>query len=325
MPSMWLGFRYTLVNRTEQGGRLERLAQTARRSQPGSNSKKVGRGCFGIGKGRSRDRDQRHRGGAVMKHPDRLEAPHVGHEDVDDHQIECGMLQSGKAADAAVGDGNPEAMLPEPNADGLADMWIVIDHENTAHGGPVRSCLAFSNAPHCHAFASQQRISVQFLFPPQTWRDVCPPPCIAAWMQLFRIAVICFRKTTRNASAFYIAPLGSVGDAIDQGPMELPPSRQGISCLPFSGRPTDCCKRFPRRNSRRSVPSEARRNGQRGCPGRIGRGFDARLPAHAGTVSLVVNLSEGQTVEVAVTVFRRLTRSCCFPAPPRSSTSPTSG
>jgi hypothetical protein len=46
---------------------------------------------------------------------------------------------------------------------------------------------------------------------------------------------------------------------------------------------------------------------------------------HAGTVSLVVNLSEGQTVEVAVTVFRRLTRSCCFPAPPRSSTSPTSG
>src|SRR6266851_1859175 len=34
-------------------------------------------------------RDQRHRGRVIVKHPDRFEAAHIGHEDIDDHHIEC--------------------------------------------------------------------------------------------------------------------------------------------------------------------------------------------------------------------------------------------
>jgi hypothetical protein len=47
------------------------------------------------------------------------------------------VVQSSEAADAAICDGNPEAVLPEPDADGLADVGIVVDNEDTAHGSPV--------------------------------------------------------------------------------------------------------------------------------------------------------------------------------------------
>jgi len=50
------------------------------------------------------------------------------------------VFQSSEAADTAICDGNPEAVMPEPDADGLADVGIVIDNEDTAHGSPIQLC-----------------------------------------------------------------------------------------------------------------------------------------------------------------------------------------
>jgi hypothetical protein len=81
---------------------------------------------FGAGKGVAGNRDQRHRRRALVEQPDRLEAAHRRHEDIDDHQIETGIGQRSETIGTAI-----RSRDPEPTR-------LVIDHENATHGGLAR-------------------------------------------------------------------------------------------------------------------------------------------------------------------------------------------
>jgi hypothetical protein len=54
---------------------------------------------------------------------------------IDDHQIECCVVQRHQAGGATVGSRNAKALCLEPNADGLPDMQIIIHDRNAAHSG----------------------------------------------------------------------------------------------------------------------------------------------------------------------------------------------
>jgi hypothetical protein len=91
--------------------------------------------------GRIGNRDQWHRWSALVKPPDRLEAAHIGHEDIDDHQLERCVVEGGETVDAAIGDRNPKTVPLEPSPNGEADMRIVIDNLDAAHHGLLRRAL----------------------------------------------------------------------------------------------------------------------------------------------------------------------------------------
>ena len=92
-----------------------------------------------------------------MKQPDRLAITEVLHEDVDNHQIEAEMIESGQAGSAAVRKLDAEPVIPQPALSGPADMRIVVDDQNTAHHGPLpsrfpvsrRADVELSAANHC--------------------------------------------------------------------------------------------------------------------------------------------------------------------------------
>ena len=61
-----------------------------------------------------------------MKQPYRLETLHMRHEHIDDHRIECRVVQRHQAGGATVG---------SRNANGLPDMQIITHDKNAAHSG----------------------------------------------------------------------------------------------------------------------------------------------------------------------------------------------
>jgi hypothetical protein len=63
----------------------------------------------------------------LVKQSDRIETAHMGHEDVDDHQVEIRSVESGETVGAAVCDRNPEAVLRPPGTNSRIDMLVVID------------------------------------------------------------------------------------------------------------------------------------------------------------------------------------------------------
>jgi hypothetical protein len=73
-----------------------------------------------------------------VEYPDRLEAAHVRHENIDDHQVEGRAFQRPKSGFTAVGDGHLKIVSLKIDLDGHADHWIVVDDENTLHAGPPR-------------------------------------------------------------------------------------------------------------------------------------------------------------------------------------------
>ena len=135
-----------------------------------------------------------------MKQPDRLEAAHGRHQDIDDHQIETGLIQRSQAVGAAIRDRDPEPIPLQPRGDRETDMPVIIDHENATHGGLPRrfphaldtrrrrngdrqtTSSAAAATPGPRHFAL--RISALFSFPPQIDRPVCPPGCIGLLAQL---------------------------------------------------------------------------------------------------------------------------------------------
>ena len=68
-----------------------------------------------------------------MEDPDRLEAAHVRHENIDDHQIERRAFERPKPGLAAVGDGHRKVVALKIDLDGLADHRIVVNDENMRH------------------------------------------------------------------------------------------------------------------------------------------------------------------------------------------------
>jgi hypothetical protein len=71
-----------------------------------------------------------------VEYPDRFEAAHVRHEDVDEHQVEGGIFQRTKPGFAAVSYRHLKAVTLEIDIDGRTDHGIVIDDENASHVSP---------------------------------------------------------------------------------------------------------------------------------------------------------------------------------------------
>jgi hypothetical protein len=73
----------------------------------------------------------------LVESPDRLQAVHSRHEDVDDHDIERAALHLGDAAPAVFGHDDVESIVLEDCLDGGAYRLVIIDDENPRHGaGP---------------------------------------------------------------------------------------------------------------------------------------------------------------------------------------------
>jgi hypothetical protein len=132
---MGFGFRQAFVDRAEQCRGPERLAQAARRTELERHAQEVGVAHLWIGEGISGNRDQRHGGRMVVEYPDRLETAHPRHENVDDHQIERGIVERKQAAGAAIGDRNLKAVPLEPGPNGEANVRIIVDNQNASHDG----------------------------------------------------------------------------------------------------------------------------------------------------------------------------------------------
>jgi len=91
-----LDFRKTFVDHGQQRDRRERLAQTARRAELEGHPQEIRRRRIEVREGVAGHRNQRNRRRALVEYPDRFEAAHVRHEDVDDHQVEERAFQRPK-------------------------------------------------------------------------------------------------------------------------------------------------------------------------------------------------------------------------------------
>jgi hypothetical protein len=69
----------------------------------------------------------------LVKYPDRFEAAHMRHEDVDDHQIEGRILKSDETGRAAVSDRDLEATSVEPRLYRKADVQVIVDNQSPTH------------------------------------------------------------------------------------------------------------------------------------------------------------------------------------------------
>jgi CRP-like cAMP-binding protein len=105
----------------------------------------------------------------------------------------CGAIA---AANERLEDRNGSAR--HRHLDGLAEMRIVIDGKDTEHGGPAGRPDAVKGLALVTPSSVRQRISVHFLFPLQTFRDVCPLTCIVAPALLSGIAVMASRERPPN-------------------------------------------------------------------------------------------------------------------------------
>jgi len=120
----------------QQRCRHERLAQAAPGAELDRHAEKIRRIGAGLGEGVAGDRHQRDLRRALMEDPDRLEAMHLRHEDVDDQQIEGEALQRLEPGLGAVGSDDVITVPPQHNSDRLAHRWIVVDDENARHESP---------------------------------------------------------------------------------------------------------------------------------------------------------------------------------------------
>src|SRR4249920_1073768 len=71
-----------------------------------------------VGKGVSQHRDQRNRWRTLVEYPDRLEAAHVRHEDVDDHQINVPLFSAARplSPSSVIATLNPHCLSHMPMA-----------------------------------------------------------------------------------------------------------------------------------------------------------------------------------------------------------------
>jgi len=180
---MRLGLRQAFVDHAQQRRRPEGLAQAARRAEPERHSEEVGTGPIEVGKGISGNRDQRHRRRVIVKYPDRFEATHIGHEDIDDHQVERRIVESEEAAGATIGDGHLETIALQPCANGETNMWVVIHYQNASHTGLSPTLLRVQITQVLIALSFDRRESGwNFYFRPNV--AVCPLRCIGTRVQL---------------------------------------------------------------------------------------------------------------------------------------------
>src|SRR5689334_85659 len=68
-----------------------------------------------------------------MEDPDRFEAAHVRHENIDDHEIERLAVERPQARLAAIGNRYLEIVPFEIDLDGHTDHRIIVHHENARH------------------------------------------------------------------------------------------------------------------------------------------------------------------------------------------------
>ncbi len=122
----------TLIDAGQQRGRRERLAQATHRAELGGHAQEI-RHALGVGEGVAGHRDDRNIGPALVEHPDRFDAAHVRHEDVDQHHVEIGRFECPHSRFTTVGNGDLEAPTLQTNLDGDANHRVVIDHENARH------------------------------------------------------------------------------------------------------------------------------------------------------------------------------------------------
>ena len=137
------GLGKTFVNDRQQRSRRERLAQAARGAEFERHAQEVRRRRIEVGKGVSRHRDQRNRWRALVEYPDRFEAPHVRHEDVNEHQVKAGVFQRTKPGFAAISYCHVETVPLKIELDGRADHGIVVDNENAGHLSPLETGIYF--------------------------------------------------------------------------------------------------------------------------------------------------------------------------------------
>jgi hypothetical protein len=79
-----------------------------------------------------------------MKRPDRLEAPHLRHEHIDDHPIEDRFADGNEAGGAAIGD--REAAAIEPRLYRRAGVQIIVNGQNRCIRIPSRVTRVGRNA-----------------------------------------------------------------------------------------------------------------------------------------------------------------------------------
>src|SRR5260221_8307721 len=126
-------FGETLVDDGQQCVRAERLPQAARGAEFESHPEKIRRRRNGIREGISGHRYQRSSRRTFVEYPDRLEAAHVRHEDVDEHHVERRGFKRMDACFSAVSDGYFEAPALQIDLDGCAYHRVVVDHAITPH------------------------------------------------------------------------------------------------------------------------------------------------------------------------------------------------
>src|SRR5438105_230591 len=95
---LWLEMRHhllleTVVDRDQQRLWREGLAQTAGRAEFKRHAQEIGRGRVRVGEGVAGHGDQRNLRRRFVEHANGLEASHMRHEDVDDHDVEFGKRQ----------------------------------------------------------------------------------------------------------------------------------------------------------------------------------------------------------------------------------------
>ena len=107
--------------------------------------RKSGAGESRLAKRVSRHRNQRNGRRTLVEYPDRFEAAHVRHEDVDEHQVEAGIFQRTKPGFAAIGYRHVKAVTLKIDLDGRADQGIVIDDKNACHVSPRKQITYFQS------------------------------------------------------------------------------------------------------------------------------------------------------------------------------------
>ncbi len=104
-------FGKAFVYDRQQCDRRERLAQASHRAELESHSQEVRSRRVEVRKGVSRHRNQRNSRHTFVEYPDRLEAAHVRHENVDNRQVDDGVLERAKSSFAAIGYRHSETVI----------------------------------------------------------------------------------------------------------------------------------------------------------------------------------------------------------------------
>lgn len=87
----------------------------------------------------SRNDDDRHFWAGFLHVPDNFQPIHVGHEKIDDQQIELPGLKILKTFLAVLGENDLMAITLEHDVHGRPDRRIIIDNQNICHTAPGSS------------------------------------------------------------------------------------------------------------------------------------------------------------------------------------------